>query len=127
MTMYDRVRRLCNSQGIDISNLGQYLPDANVSKSTISGWKKGATPRAGIVKSIADYFDVSPDYIAHGNKTPGVPSDVICVPSDSSPVAIIDGNKRKLSEQEVAVLRLCRDLDVVQTAKLIAYASELGN
>lgn len=127
MTMYDRVRRLCNSQGIDISNLGQYLPDANVSKSTISGWKKGATPRAGIVKAIADYFNVSPDYIANGNKAPVVTADAICVPADSAPVAIIGGKKRKLSEQEVAVLHLCKDLDVVQKAKLLAYAAGLGS
>lgn len=127
MTMYDRVRRLCNSQGIDISNLGQFLPDANVSKSTISGWKKGATPRAGIVKSIADYFDVSPEYIANGTKAPVANADAICVPCDSDPVAIINGKKRKLSEQEVAVLHLCKELDVIQTAKLLAYASELGS
>ena len=127
MTVYDRVRRLCNNQGISISNLGQYLPDVNVSKSTVSHWKNGSTPRPDVVKSIADYFDVSPDYIAHGNKTPGVSSDAICVPSDSSPVAIINGKQRRLSEQEVAVLHLCKDLDVVQTAKLIAYAAELGN
>lgn len=125
MTMYDRVRRLCNSQGIDISNLGQYLPDANVSKSTISGWKKGATPRAGIVKSIADYFDVSPDYIANGNKAPVAPADAICVPANHGPVAIIEGKEKKLTEQEVAILRLCKELDVVQKAKLLAYASEL--
>jgi transcriptional regulator with XRE-family HTH domain len=96
-----------------------------VSKSTISGWKKGATPRAGIVKSIADYFDVSPEYIANGNKAPVTNADAICVPRDSDPVAVINGKKRKLSEQEVAVLQLCKELDVVQKAKLLAYASEL--
>lgn len=127
MTMYDRVRRLCNSRGIDISNLGQYLPDANVSKSTISGWKKGATPRAGIVKSIADYFDVSPEYIAKGNGAPAVSADAICVSAGSAPVAIINGKEKKLSEQEVAILRLCKDFDVVQKAKLLAYAAELGS
>lgn len=127
MTLYDRVRRLCSNQGISISNLGEHLTDVDISKSAVSHWKNGSTPRAEIIKSIADYFNVSPDYIMHGNKAPVVTADAICVPADSAPVAIIDGKKRKLSEQEVAVLHLCKDLDVVQKAKLLAYAAGLGS
>lgn len=124
MTLYNRVQRLCNSQGIDISNLGSYLPDANVASSTISGWKKGATPRASIVKAMADYFDVSPEYIMSGKGTAEA-AEVKSVVSDRGPVAIINGAEKKLTEQEVALLRLCKELDVVQKAKLLAYASEL--
>lgn len=126
MTVYERVRRLCNSQGIEISNLGDYLPDANVSRSTISGWKNGAKPRAGIVKSIADYFDVSPEYIANGAQGNSAKSAEVKKATDAhAPVVVINGNEKKLSEQEVELLKLFRELDVIQKARLLAYAAEL--
>lgn len=126
MTVYDRVRRLCDSKGIAISNLGEHLPDASVSRSTISGWKNGAVPRPGIVKSMADYFDVSPEYIAHGAQARAAkPAEVKKVTDGHAPVIIINGNEKKLSEQEVELLKLFRELDVIQKARLLAYAAEL--
>ena len=125
MTLYDRIRRLCNGRGIDISNLGEHLPDANVSKSTISHWKNGTVPRAALVKAMADYFDVSTEYILTGKGASNEPAGVKEVVAGRAPVAIIDGYEKKLSEQEVALLELYKELDVVQRAKLIAYASEL--
>lgn len=126
MTVYDRVRRLCNSKGIDISNLGEYLPDANVASSTISGWKKGATPRAAIVKSIADYFDVSPEYIAHGAQAKAAkPAEALKSPGGHAPFVVINGTEKKLSEQEVELLRLYREMDVIKKARLLAFAAEL--
>lgn len=125
MTLYDRIRRLCNSQGIDISNLGEHLPDANVSKSTISHWKNGTVPRAGLVKAMADYFDVSPEYILTGKGAANEPAGVKEVVAGRAPVAIIDGYEKKLTEQEVALLNLYKELDVIQRARLLAYASEL--
>ena len=127
MTLYNRVRRLCSDQGISISNLGDHLTDVDISKSAVSHWKNGSVPRAEVIKAIADFFGVSPDYIVKGDKAPAAAADAICVPTDSAPVAIIGGKKRKLSEQEVAVLHLCQELDVVQKAKLLAYAAGLGS
>ena len=127
MTLYNRVRRLCSDQGISISNLGDHLTDVDISKSAVSHWKNGSVPRAEVIKAIADFFGVSPDYIVKGDRAPATAADAICVPADSAPVAIIGGQKRKLSEQEVAVLHLCKDLDVVQKAKLLAYAAGLGS
>lgn len=124
MTLYNRVRRLCNDQGIDISNLGEHLPDANVSKSTISGWKKGAVPRAAIIKAMADYFDVSTEYIISGKGASAGSTDAKSAASNHNPMVIIN-NGEKLSEQEVALLKLYRELDVIKRAKLLAYASEL--
>ena len=124
MTLYNRVRRLCNDQGIDISNLGEHLPDANVSKSTISGWKKGAVPRAAIIKAMADYFDVSTEYIISGKGASAESADAKNATKSRNPVLIINGGE-KLSEQETALLKLYRELDVIKRAKLLAYASEL--
>lgn len=122
-TMYERVRRLCNEQGINISDLGRHLPDIDIAKSTISHWKKGATPRAGVVKSIADFFDVSTEYILNGNG--GSPVNAERSSEGLTPIIIINGDKKKLTEQEVALLELYEELDVIQKARLLAYASEL--
>lgn len=125
MTVYNRVRRLCNNKGIDISNLGQHLPDANVSKGAISHWKNGSVPRAGIIKAMADFFDVSPEYILSGKGTLAVSAEPAGVAKGHTHVAIINGNESKLSDQEVALLSLYKELDVIKRAKLLAYASEL--
>ena len=122
MTMYERVRRLCNNKGINISNLGQHLPDVNVSKSTVSHWKNGVVPRAGVVKAIADYFEVSPEYILSGN---GTPASANTSAASHEAVAIINGTTIRLSEQEVALLKMHKKLDVIKKARLIAYAAEL--
>ena len=125
MTLYDRIRRLCSGRGIDVSNLGEYLPNANVAKSTINGWKNGAVPRAALVKAMADYFEVSPEYILSGKGATTEPEGVKEVVAGRAPVAIIDGYEKKLTEQEVALLKLYKELDVIQRARLLAYASEL--
>ena len=125
MTMYNRVRRLCNSRGIEISNLGDHLPDVNIAKSTISRWKNGSVPRANVVKAMADYFDVSTEYIMSGNGASAEAAGVKNVVSVRAPVAIINGNEKKLSEQEVALLKMYKELDVVKRARLLTYASEL--
>lgn len=122
-TMYERVRRLCNEHGIEISNLGDHLPDVSIAKSSISGWKKGATPRAGVVKSIADFFDVSTEYILNGDRNSSMNAERSS--AGLTPIVIINGDKRKLTEQEAALLELYEELDVIQKARLLAYASEL--
>ena len=62
MTFYEKVQSLCKKRGFEISNLDKAL-NISVSKSAISKWKNGATPRAATVKAIADYFEVSIDYL----------------------------------------------------------------
>ena len=68
MTLYEKVEMLCKQKGINISNLGDAL-GIKVDKSTISHWKKGAVPRASTVKAIADYFEVTVDYLTNGSAT----------------------------------------------------------
>jgi transcriptional regulator with XRE-family HTH domain len=62
MTLYEKLQTLCKNRGFEISNLGGVL-GINLSKGTISKWKKGAMPRAATLKAIADYFGVSVPYL----------------------------------------------------------------
>ena len=62
MTLYEKLQSLCKNRGFEISNLGKVL-GINLSRSTISKWKSGATPRAATLKLIADYFEVSVPFL----------------------------------------------------------------
>jgi transcriptional regulator with XRE-family HTH domain len=119
MTLYDRVRRLCMREGINISNLGQYLPNTNVSRATISHWKTGSVPKASTVMAMADYFDVSPEYIMSGADAP-TNGNV-----GEQAALVVEYSDDALSEQEAALLKLYKGLDVIGQARLLAYASEL--
>ena len=63
MSFYEKVKALCEREGFVISNLGNVLPDNNITKGSISKWKSGTKPRAKNIKAIADYFGVTVDYL----------------------------------------------------------------
>lgn len=73
MTLYEKVQMLCRKEGFEISNLGEKVPGLSITRGSISGWKRGATPRAPVVKAIADYFGVTTEYLMNDDvneKTP---------------------------------------------------------
>ena len=57
---YDQYLYLCNQKGIAPSRVAQ---DIGVSKTSVSRWKDGATPNAEILAKLADYFNVSTDFL----------------------------------------------------------------
>ena len=58
---YDRYRQLCKSVGKSPSAVAIEL---GISKGAVSTWKtKGRTPTIGVIQKIADYFEVSLDYL----------------------------------------------------------------
>ena len=63
MTTYERIQALCRSAGFEISNLSEHLPGVTITRGSISKWKNGAVPRASTLKSIAEHFGVSVEYL----------------------------------------------------------------
>lgn len=59
MTMLDRVKNLCKERGITVSILEDKL---NLPNNTIYQWKS-RTPGTDRLEKVADYFDVSLDYL----------------------------------------------------------------
>lgn len=63
---YDKFMELCNSKGVKPSKVAI---DAGFNKGSVSVWKKkhengeDVTPSIKILKLIADYFNVTPDYL----------------------------------------------------------------
>lgn len=122
MTLYEKVEMLCKQKGINISNLGDAI-GIKVDKSTISHWKKGAVPRASTVKAIADYFEVSVDFLTNGSATFETAFNTV----NGNNNIIGNGNtvSSNLTEHEKALLDLFAQMDIVKQAQLLAYAAEL--
>lgn len=57
---YERLKILCDEKGITITNL---VAELNMSSGNLSKWKRGKTPKSDTVKVLANYFDVSSDYL----------------------------------------------------------------
>ena len=57
---FDIVQGLCDKSGISISKLAL---DLKISKSNVTNWKNGSSPRADKLEKIAAYFGVSADYL----------------------------------------------------------------
>lgn len=122
MTLYEKVEMLCKQKGINISNLGDAL-GIKVDKSTISHWKKGAVPRASTVKAIADYFEVTVDYLTNGSATVETAFNTV----NGNNNIIGNGNTvgTSLTDHQKALLELFDKMDIVKQAQLLAYAAEL--
>lgn len=63
-SIYDKVVELCEEKDISQRQLQR---DLNLSVSTISRWKV-STPRQDTLQAVADYFNVSTDYLTGRTK-----------------------------------------------------------
>lgn len=59
MTAFDILKKLCDEQGISVNTLEERI---ELSKNTLYSWKKN-TPKGSNLIKVADYFNVSTDYL----------------------------------------------------------------
>lgn len=57
---YERLKLLCDNKGIKLTNLIQEL---GMSSGNMNKWKKGGVPKGSTLSKLADYFNVSVDYL----------------------------------------------------------------
>ncbi|MEY8420998.1 helix-turn-helix transcriptional regulator [Oscillospiraceae bacterium 44-5] len=61
MAFYDIFERLCDEKGVTPTQVAR---DNGLTQQTVSHWKtRGSTPKADTVQKLADYFEVSVDYL----------------------------------------------------------------
>ncbi len=65
MDIYERLKKLCESQNTTIT---QVAKDLKLSTSMPTAWKNGICPSGETVVKLAKYFDCTTDYILRGNK-----------------------------------------------------------
>ena len=57
---FERVKSLCEENGVKISNL---LSELNMSPGNLTRWKNGTMPDGNTLVKLAQYFHVSTDYL----------------------------------------------------------------
>lgn len=62
MTFYEKYESLCAERGMKPQSL-EMFEITGVSTGAISGWKKGALPKAEVLARLSQYFDVTTDYL----------------------------------------------------------------
>ena len=58
---YDQVYKLCKQNRISITSFVEN--SLKMSRSNVTKWREGVTPKSDTVQKIADYFGVTTDYL----------------------------------------------------------------
>lgn len=63
---YDQFYKLCKARGKKPTPVAKEL---GCTSSNVALWKKGSTPRAPVLAKIAEYFDVTEQYLLFGDES----------------------------------------------------------
>jgi len=120
----NRIKLLCDENNISINKL---LQECNLSKSVIDNMKKGSIPTTDKISKIADYFEVSTDYLLCKTDDPTPPWKKYALPDTKTNTSKIDGLgnriKLKLRQMEMTQRDLAQKLNV-PILTLIDYITE---
>ena len=126
---YDNFMLLCEK-----NQIRPYTALKNIgieSKSILSRWRAGATPRSTTVKMIAEYFGVTPEELLFGiKKEPSIPMDAELGKNDamwSAYDGVLDStNGLSLHDTDI-ILKMLKDGGQGMTYnELLAFASALS-
>lgn len=120
---YERLESMCSRKGITVSSLVKAL---GLSTSKVTAWKNGSVPKGEILVKIADYLDVTVDYILGRTDTTTEINSHNTISGNNNIIG--NGNRigEKLTEQEIALIDIFGKLDVIKQAQLLSYAAELS-
>lgn len=103
--MYEVYQRLLDEHGIKNSDVSKAT---GISNMTLSDWKRGkSTPKQDKLKLIAEYFDVSVDYLLTGkanNYTPEMAETDAIIISLSEDIKKYSIKMSKLSETDKKII-----------------------
>lgn len=129
MNYWEIFSKLCHDIGKKPNPVGEEI---GVSTATITKWKNGAIPNGAILLKVADYFNVSTDYLLGRIERP----DVIVgnVNGDNSIQAnglSVNGNinlsagEQKLDELSEELVKNFNVLTTTQKARIIVMIDEM--
>ena len=96
MTTYEKIKDLCEKKGFAISAICDHVPNLNISRASISGWKKGSKPRPENLILIAQYFNLPVSYFTEDTektpapKRPGTKIPVLGNVAAGTPITAIE-------------------------------------
>lgn len=126
MTVFDRVKKLAEKQGISIVELEEKL---DFVRNSLYSWKK-KTPNGDRLKKVADFFNVTTDYLL--GRTP-IPTftrrdehdvqktleEMIEGLSDKNALSYMKNGDTEISEEDAELLRSSLE-NAVRTSKILA-------
>ncbi len=133
---YERLKLLCEQNDIKLTNLIQQL---GMSSGNMNKWKNGVVPKGNTLSKLADYFNVSVDYLIgktdeqtntyHTNninsnfvqKNGSITFGSVSVGSSSDN----DSNNIVLSKEETEILNIYRSLNIRRKAKFLNMALDI--
>ena len=58
---YERLKKLCDERGLALTNV--VVNELHMSRGNLSRWKTGNVPKGDTLSTLAEYFEVSTDYL----------------------------------------------------------------
>lgn len=103
--LYQRIKELCNRKGISISKLESDLGFGN---SSIKKWNTGTSPSVDKISKIAEYFNVSIDYLLGRSEISDSASEIL-----TDDIISLQRARQKMSQKDkdkmMKMLRLAFD------------------
>ncbi len=100
---YETLLKLCDQKGVKITNV---VKELNMSSGNMTRWKSGILPHGKNLKKLADYFEVSVDYLLGKTDNPGPKAEDITF--DDFTYAMHKESKALTAEQKEALLNMAR-------------------
>ncbi|HIB1875246.1 TPA: helix-turn-helix domain-containing protein [Enterococcus faecium] len=75
MNLLERIKKLCNQRGISVYQLEEKI---DIGRNTIYQWNK-RTPSTEKIQKVADYFDVSTDYLLGRTDNPSEKNEDLAI------------------------------------------------
>lgn len=117
-----KIKQLCRNKNIMLKDL---LDDCNISRSFIYELKKrDKTPSIEKIALIADYLDVSIDYLVGRTNAPEIIYTTNSINTQNCNIAQSSQSK-DLSKEEAEIIGVYRLLDVRNRTRLLSFVLEL--
>ncbi|MBO0439582.1 MULTISPECIES: helix-turn-helix domain-containing protein [Enterococcus] len=97
MTAFDRLKKLCDQQGISVNTLEERI---GLGKNTLYAWKK-KVPGGVNLQKVADYFNVTTDYLLGRTDNPTTSDEL----GDEDLITFFRLNTQDLSDEDKEKLK----------------------
>lgn len=126
MSVFDRVKKLAEKQHVSIVELEEKL---DFGRNSLYSWKT-KTPNGDRLKKVADYFNVTTDYLLGRTDTPQFTrrderdvqktlEEMINGLSDKNALSYMKNGENEISEEDAELLRASLE-NAVRTSKILA-------
>lgn len=121
--LIDTISFMCSKKNISANKM---LLECNLNKSVLDNLKKGSIPSVDKIMKVADYFNVSVDYLLGRTDNPKMQSTTVDQSQTVSINGVISGNignisnsHFEISEEDMELIQLFHKLSIQKRAEII--------